>query len=471
MSEAPRDEPALSFIDERTGSNVLLRKALRYVFPDHWSFMLGELALYAFAVLVGTGVFLALFFDPNHATTHYDGPYALLQGREVTHAYDSALALSFEVPGGLLMRQTHHWAANVFVVAITLHLLRIFFTGAFRKPRELNYLIGVTMLMLAILEGFAGYSLLDDLLSGMGLVIAYGVVMSIPVVGGDVAHLLWGGEFPGSEAFYSRLYIAHVLLLPVAIGILIGLHLAFIVRARHAQFPGRLRSERNVIGTPMWPGYALRSVGVLLLTAALLFGLGGLVQINPVWEWGPYETYLGTNGAQPDWYLGWLIGALRIMPPLEIVIGDRTLVPNPFFGGAGFPLAVFTFLYGWPWFEQRFLTRDVRRHELLDRPRDNPLRTAIGAAVFTWVATVFVGGASDRLFLLTGISYDTQVWIYRAAFFAFPVIAFVVARRWATGLRDSGQHPLRGWQGSRVQRTPEGGWAPVEEPPVVDRRP
>jgi ubiquinol-cytochrome c reductase cytochrome b subunit len=470
-------EGALRFIDERTGAAVLLRKTLRYVFPDHWSFMLGEVALYCFIVLVGTGTFLALFFDPSDATTTYSGPYALLAGQEVSRAYDSAMNLSFNVPGGLLLRQTHHWAADVFLVAITVHLLRIFFTGAFRKPREPNYLIGVTLLMVAVLEGFCGYSLLDDLLSGMGLAIGYGVVMSIPIVGGDVAHAIWAGEYPGGHELFSRLYIAHVFLLPAVIALLITLHLLLIVRARHTQFPGPLRTARNVIGTPTWPGYALRSLGVLALTAAVLFALGGLVQINPIWQWGPYEPYLGSNGAQPDWYLGWLIGALRIMPPVEIVVWGKTLVPNPFFGGAGFPLAVFGFLYAWPWIEQRFLAPRWRRdgaaadpepgeaspaYDLLDRPRDNPQRTAIGAAVFTWVATVFVGGSADRIFLATEIPYDTQVWIFRGAFFVFPAIAYVVAKRWAGALRAGELHPLRGWQGTRLVRTPEGGWAPAE---------
>jgi ubiquinol-cytochrome c reductase cytochrome b subunit len=293
-------EGALRFLDERTGANVLLRKSLRYVFPDHWSFMLGEVALYAFIVLVATGTFLALFYDPSSATTTDHGPYGLLEGRDVSLAYASAMNLSFDVPAGLLMRQTHHWAADVFLVAITLHLLRIFFTGAFRKPRELNYVLGVTLLALALLEGFAGYSLLDDLLSGMGLAIAYAVAMSLPIVGGDVAHLIWDGEFPGGPDFLSRLYIAHVFLLPAAIAVLITLHLALLVRARHTQFRGRMRTERNVIGTPMWPGYALRALGVLLITAALLFALGGLVQINPIWQWGPYEPGIGSNGAQQD---------------------------------------------------------------------------------------------------------------------------------------------------------------------------
>jgi ubiquinol-cytochrome c reductase cytochrome b subunit len=456
-------EGALRFLDERTGANVLLRKSLRYVFPDHWSFMLGEVALYAFMVLVATGTFLALFYDPSSATTTYHGPYGLLEGRDVSLAYASAMNLSFNVPAGLLMRQTHHWAADVFLVAITLHLLRIFFTGAFRRPRELNYVIGVTLVALALLEGFAGYSLLDDLLSGMGLAIAYAVAMSLPIVGGDVAHLIWDGEFPGGPDFFSRLYIVHVFLLPAAIAVLISLHLALIIRARHSQFRGRMRTERNVIGTPLWPGYALRSLGVLLIVAALLFALGGLVQINPIWQWGPYEPGIGSNGAQPDWYLGWLIGALRIMPPLEIVVWGKTLVPNPFFGGVGFPTAVFGFLYAWPWLERRFMTHDRTQHDLLDRPRDNPRRTAIGAAVFAWVAVVFVGGASDRLFLAVGIPYETQIWIFRGAFFLVPVVAYVVAGRVARWLRASEAHPLRTEPPPRLVRTPSGGWAPVDE--------
>jgi ubiquinol-cytochrome c reductase cytochrome b subunit len=424
----PEERP-LEFLDQRTGSNVLLRKALRYVFPDHWSFMLGELALYAFVVLVGTGIFLALFYEPSSTRIHYAGSFEPLRGVQVTHAFDSVMRISFEVPGGLLLRQTHHWAALVFLVAIVMHLLRIFFTGAFRKPRELNWIIGLTMLMLGIFEGFAGYSLADDLISGMGLAIAYSVAMSIPVVGGDLSHLVWAGEFPGGPDFLPRLEIAHVLLVPALLAVLITLHLALVIRQRHTQFPGPLRSESNVIGTPLWPGYALRSLGVFAITAGLLLALGGLVQINPIWQWGPYEVYLGSNGAQPDWYLGWLIGALRIMPPIEPHIGGYTLAGNPFFGGVLFPTVVFAILYAWPWLEQRFLTRDMTRHDLLDHPSDNPRRTALGAALFTWVAVVFLAGAADRLFLSVDVPYIRQVWIFRGLVFVAPLIAYVLVLR------------------------------------------
>lgn len=450
-------ERTVRFGDERTGGASFARTILRYVFPDHWSFLFGEIALYSFVVLVGTGIFLTLFFEPSVERTVYEGPYVLLDGREVSAAYDSVLALSFETDGGLLMRQVHHWAALVFVAAIVVHLMRIFFTGAFRKPRDLNYYIGLTMLILALLEGFAGYSLADDLLSGMGLAIAYSVTISFPVVGGDLGFLIWGGQFPGSPEFMSRLFIAHVLILPVALAALISIHLLLVALPHHTQFPGSRQEKGNVVGIRLWPGYALRSIGLLLAVAGTLVLLGGLAQINPVWQWGPYEPNEATNGAQPDWYMGWLIGALRIMPPFEPTIGDYTLVPNPFWGGALLPLAVFTLLYAWPAIERR-RTGDDRPHHLLDRPRDNPWRTAVGAALFTFIALIFLAGSADRIFVTFGIPYEAQVWFFRAAILLLPPLIYLLTKRVCTELRDSGWHPLGGGRTVRVVRTPGGGF-------------
>lgn len=445
------------FLDQRAGAAEPLRKALRYVFPDHWTFLFGEIALYSFVVLVATGIFLTLFFDPDTSRTVYHGPYVPLQGVEVSQAYRSALDLSFDVKAGLLMRQTHHWAALVFLAAIVLHLMRVFFTGAFRRPRDLNFYVGLTMLIIAVLEGYAGYSLIDDLLSGMGLAIGNGVALSIPGVGAGISNLIWDGPFPGSHAFESRLFIAHVLILPVAIAALLSVHLLMVALPHHSQFRGRGRTEKNVVGTPMWPGYALRSIGLLFAVSAVLFAMGGLVQINPIWQWGPYDTYQATNGAQPDWYLGWLIGALRLMPHGDVVIGGYTVVPNPFWGGVLFPLVVFATLYAWPSIERR-LTGDHAAHNLLDRPRDAPLRTAFGAALFTWVATVFFAGAADRAFVQFGVPYTTQIWIYRGAVVVLPPLVFWITRRACEELRRSGAHPTRGWDGREVRRLPGGGF-------------
>jgi ubiquinol-cytochrome c reductase cytochrome b subunit len=416
------------YVDERSGGAPFIRKALRYVFPDHWSFLLGEVALYAFVVLVATGVYLTLFFEPSLAPVHYHGPYLPLQGREMSEAYKSTVDLSFQVKAGLLLRQTHHWAADFFVAAIVLHLLRIFFTGAFRKPRDLTYLIGVTMLALALLEGYLGYSIVDDLLSGMGLAIGYSVLMSVPFVGANLAQLVWGGPYPGRPDVESRMYIFHVLVLPVVIAGLIALHLTLVAARHHTQFRGGRATERKVVGVPTFPGQAPRSLGLMFAVFAVLFLLGGLVQINPIWEWGPYHVSQGTNGAQPDWYLGWLIGALRLIPNFDVTIGHYTLVPNPFWGGVAFPTLVFLILYLWPSLERR-VSGDYAFHNLLERPRDAPWRTGIGVAFFTWIFIVFVAGASDRLFVLFDLSYSGQIWTYRVLVWVLPVVALFLTKR------------------------------------------
>jgi ubiquinol-cytochrome c reductase cytochrome b subunit len=289
----------------------------------------------------------------------------------------------------------------------------------------------------------------------MGLAIAYSVALSIPLIGAQLAYLVWGGPYPGSSSFLPRLEIVHVLLLPVALAALITIHLVIIMRQHHSQFPGRGRRERNVVGTPMWPAYALRSIGLLLAVAAVLFLVGGLIQINPIWQWGPYHPYLSENGAQPDWYIGWLIGALRLMPNFEPAIGSHTIVPNPFWGGVFFPLVVFLIMYAWPAIERRF-TGDHRRHDLLDRPRDHPVRTAVGAAFLSWVVTVFAVGSTDRLFYRLHISYSGQIHFWRIGVWVVPIVVFCVTRAACRSLRGSDAHPLRRWQGKVVRRRPNG---------------
>jgi ubiquinol-cytochrome c reductase cytochrome b subunit len=423
-------------IDQRTGTAPLTRKTLRYLFPDHWSFLLGEVALYCFVVLVATGTYLALFYTDSTKQVVYHGPYTPLQGEQMSEAYRSVVDISTTVKAGLLIRQTHHWAADLFVAAIVLHLLRIFFTGAYRKPREVTYWIGLTILMVALIEGYLGYSLADDLLSGMGLAIGNGVALSIPFVGPNLAALIWGGAFPGNEAFFARMYVAHVFLIPALIGALLTAHLALVALKHHTQFKtGPRASERRLVGVPTFPGQTPRSLGLMLAVAAILVLLGGLVQINPIWLWGPFHTYLSTNGAQPDWYLGWLIGALRLMPGWDFTIGHFTVVPNPFWGGVLFPLVVFGFLFAWPLLERR-LTGDRRFHNLADRPRDAPWRTAVGLGFFTWVLLIFLAGASDRVFVYVNVSYGAQIWFYRVASFVLPVVAGWIAYRVCVELKE-----------------------------------
>jgi ubiquinol-cytochrome c reductase cytochrome b subunit len=462
--------------EQRVGSAKGLKWMLSYVFPDHWSFLLGEIALYSFMVLIGTGVFLAFFYQPSDDQIIYHGSYAPLVGEQMSVAYQSVVQICLNRPAGLLMRDTHHWAADIFVASIVVHFVRILFTSAYRKPRDLNFYIGLTMLMLAIFEGFAGYSLIDDLLSGMGLAIAYAVALSIPFIGAQLAFLFWDGPFPGSSSFLPRLEMIHILIIPVAIATLIAVHLAMIMRQHHSQFPGRGRRERNVVGTPMWPAYAFRSIGLLLAVAGILFLLGGEVQINPIWQWGPYHVYLSENGAQPDWYIGWLIGALRLMPSLEPTIGGVTIIPNPFWGGAFFPLLVFGVFFMWPWLDRKF-TRDYRRHDLLTRPRDRPTHTALAAGVLSWVFIIFAIGATDRLFFRLHIDYVAQIHFWEWAIWLVPIVVFFLTRGVCRSLRRSSSHPLRDWQGEIVAPRQDGSFVtialsqdreevPAEQPPV-----
>jgi ubiquinol-cytochrome c reductase cytochrome b subunit len=421
-------------LDARLGTTSVGRTALAKVFPDHWSFMLGEVALYAFLALLLTGTYLTLFFEPSTAEQVYDGAYQPLQGSEVSSAFASTVSLSFDVRAGLLMRQAHHWAALVFVAAIVLHLLRIFFTGAFRKPRELNWVVGVTMLVLALLNGFTGYSMPDDLLSGTGLRIIYSTVLSIPLVGEWIAFLAFGGEFPSPETT-PRMFISHVLIVPAVFAVLISAHLAMIIRQKHTQFPGPGRRERNVVGSRLWPAYAVRSLSLLTGVFAVVFALGGLVQINPVWIYGPFHPAQATSPAQPDWYVAWGDGALRLYPPIEFHLFGH-LVAAPFVPAVGVGTVTFLLLYAWPWLERR-RTGDRAEHHLLERPRERPGRIAVGAWALTFFAVLLVAAVDDilaRLFHIpvTGILRTLQILVLTLPF-AVAAVAFVVARSLRAG--------------------------------------
>lgn len=414
------------YLDDRVGAAGAVRKVLDKVFPDHWSFYLGEVSLWSFVVLLLTGVYLSFFYDPSLNEVAYDGSYEAFRGVEMTRAYASVLDLSFDVRAGLVMRQIHHWGALVFVAVTTVHLARVFFTGAFRRPREVNWAIGVTLLVLSIVEGFAGYSLADDQLSGTGLRIAYNIAISVPLVGTWVASFLFGGEFPGPDII-ARLYVAHILLLPVALGTLIGAHLFLLVRQRHTHFAGPGRTEANVVGERLWPTFMAKGLGMFFLTGALLSALGGLFQINPIWIYGPYQPADVSAASQPDWYMGWLDGALRLMPSFEVrAFGFE--IPNPFFPAVVLPGITFALLYLWPYLEKRF-TKDAAEHHLLDRPRDRPLRTALGVSTLTFYTVLFAASATDVLAISLQSSLNALLLANQVALFVLPPLFGFVAHR------------------------------------------
>jgi ubiquinol-cytochrome c reductase cytochrome b subunit len=455
---ADRFERAQNWLDERLGTTSFARRVLRTVLPDHWSFLLGEIALGCLVVLVVTGVFLAFFYTPDTRGVTYDGPYAPLRGEQVSAAFDSTMRLSFEVKAGLLMRQMHHWATLVLVAAIVVHLCRVFFTRAFRRPRELNWVIGVVLLLLAMAEGLTGYWLPDDLLSGVSIHIGYSVIFAIPVIGTRVAYLLFGGEFPAPD-MVSRFFVFHVLLLPALLLALGGVHVAIVLLQRHAQFPGPGRTERNVVGKRFWPQHALQSVSLLLLVAAACAGLGGLAQINPVWQSGPFKAANVTSPAQPDWYLGWVDGLLRLGGPWSFEVFGYTVSEN-FWPAILFPAIAFGVLTLWPWIERRF-TGDRTAHHLLDRPRDAPAHTATGLAGLVLFVIPFLAGGNDVLAVLLNVSLETVTRILRYALIIAPPLTWLVAFWVCRWLRVTRVHPATPTAGVRLRRTPSGGYETI----------
>ena len=428
--------------EDRLRISDAVREAGSHPFPKHWSFLLGEIALYSFLVLVVTGVYLTFFYKPSLATTTYEGSYEPLRGVEVSHAYESAMRLSWDVRAGLLVRQIHHWAALVFLASILAHLLRNFFTSSYRRPREINWMIGVGLFGLAIFNGFAGYSLLDDLLSGTGLRVGYSIALSVPVVGTWIAFLLFGGEYPADDIL-SRLYVLHVLIIPALIVGLLTAHLGLVWHQRHTQMPGGRRTEANVRGARLWPGYAAKSMGLMLLVVAVLCALGGLVQINPIWLYGPYDPAAVTTAAQPDWYMGWVEGAMRLAGPWALDLGPY-FVPSVFLPAVVLPGLTFAALFAWP-FIDRLLTRDRAPHELLERPTDRPIKTAFGAGVLTFYAVLFVAGSQDILAAELDVPIAAVLWTLRVLVIALPLLVAFVTHRTAVELRRrrSSEHEHR----------------------------
>ncbi|ELS50563.1 cytochrome bc1 complex cytochrome b subunit [Streptomyces viridochromogenes] len=443
----------------------LLRKA----FPDHWSFLLGEIALYSFVVLLLTGVWLTLFFDPSMTEVVYHGSYRPLEGVRMSAAYESTLDISFEVRGGLLIRQLHHWAALVFLAAIGLHLLRIFFTGAFRRPREVNWLIGVTLFLLALAEGFAGYSLPDDLLSGTGLRIAQGIMLSIPVVGTYVSMFAFGGEYPG-EDIIPRLYTLHILLLPGLLLALIAVHLILVFYLKHTQWAGRGRTNRNAVGKPMFPQFMAGSSGLFFMVFGALALMSGIAQINPIWAYGPYRTDVVSTGSQPDWYVGFLEGSLRLVPPWETVVAGHTVMWNVLLPAVVLPGVLFAMLYAYP-FVERWVTGDREEHHLCDRPRDNPVRTGLGVAAISCYAVLLAAGGNDIIALTFRISVNTLTWVFRIAFVVLPPLAFMVTKRVCVALQEADRQRLtEGEETGEVRQTIAGGYQESHEPLDEERR-
>jgi len=466
--QASSGQRVADWLDGRLGIHTLGRQYLRKVFPDHWSFLLGEICLYSFIVLVLTGFYLTLFFHPSMTEVTYHGTYVPLNGIRMSDAYASTLHISFDVRGGLLIRQIHHWAALIFVAAMLTHMMRHFFTGSFRKPRELNWLFGWTLLVLGLFEGLFGYSLPDDLLSGTGLRFVNGALLSMPIVGTYLSMFLFGGEFPGHD-IVSRFYSLHVLLIPGIMAALVVTHVLLVVYHKHTQFAGPGKTERNVVGAPFFPVYLAKAGGFFFLVFGVLAFVAAVASINPVWAYGPYRADQVSTGAQPDWYLGFAEGLVRIMPGWEVNVGGHTLVL-----GVLIPIVVFPLLLAligiYP-FVEAWVTKDRREHHLLDRPRNRPVRTALGTAWLSLYLILLAGGGNDIVATRLHLSINAVTWAIRIAVFVVPVVVFSVTRRICLGLQQRDRELVEhGRETGIVKRLPNGEYVEVLQPLSPARR-
>jgi ubiquinol-cytochrome c reductase cytochrome b subunit len=459
MSRRGLVERYVDSVTSRTGTGSWLTRTMRKVFPTHFSFLWGELALYSFVVLLLTGTYLTFFFQGSQQELVYTGSYEPLQGQRVSAAFNSVMRISFETKGGLLIRQMHHWAALIFVGAIALHLARIYFTGAFRRPRDINWYVGLVLLLLALAAGFTGYSLPDDLLSGTGLRITNAIVLALPFVGERLAYLVFGGEWPGTDII-GRLYPVHILLIPGLIVALLSLHLALVWHQKHTQFRGPGRTEDNVVGERVWPAFAMKSIGLFFLVAGVIAAMGALFDINSIWLYGPYDAAQATSYAQPDWYIGFLEGSLRLFPPWEVRIGGY-MINNLVFSGVLVPGVIFGGLFAVPWLDRR-LTGDLGDHHLLDRPRDAANRTAIGVASIVAVAVLFLGGAQDVIADTLDIGVGRINTVLQVLFLVAPPIAFVITRRSCLALQHR-PPPDRTERRVPVERSAAGGYEEPED--------
>ncbi|GHI90099.1 cytochrome bc1 complex cytochrome b subunit [Streptomyces xanthophaeus] len=460
--KAPAGERVADWADGRLGIYGLAKANMRKIFPDHWSFMLGEICLYTFIIIILTGVYLTLFFHPSMNEVVYHGSYVPMQGVRMSEAYASTLDISFDVRGGLLIRQIHHWAALIFVAAMMVHMMRVFFTGAFRKPREVNWVFGFLLLVLGMFTGFTGYSLPDDLLSGTGVRFMEGAILSVPIVGTYLSMFLFGGEFPGHD-FVARFYSIHILLLP---GIMLGLlvaHLILVFFHKHTQFAGPGKTNNNVVGMPLLPVYMAKAGGFFFLVFGIIAVIAGVASINPIWALGPYVPDHVSTGAQPDWYMGFSEGLIRAMPGWEINLWGHTLVLGVFIPLVVFPLvlatiAVYPFVEAW-------VTGDKREHHILDRPRNVPTRTAFGVAWLTWYVILLIAGGNDMFAQFFHLSINSITWFARIGFFVGPVIAFIITKRICLGLqRRDRDKVLHGRETGIIKRLPHGEFVEVHEP-------
>ncbi|WP_134120395.1 cytochrome bc1 complex cytochrome b subunit [Kribbella kalugense] len=430
------------------------------VFPDHWSLLFGQIAFYSFVVVVLSGVVLMVYYEPSVDHVVYDGPYGPLHGLPMSRALASTLRITFEIRGGLLMRQIHHWATLIMVAAILLHLLRLFFTAGFRRPRRLSWLVVFGLLVATLGAALTGTSLPDDMASGTSLAVLDGVLQATPFVGSRLSALLFGGEFPGDVI--SRFYPLHIVVLPAALLLLFVLGAVLALRNKPAQFAGPGHTERNVVGRPAAVA-AVKSAGLFCFVVGVSVVMAATATINPVWLYGPADPADTSAGVGPAWYLAFLDGSLRLAPGWEVVWWGKTISLAVLL-----PVAVCTLFLVlvavYPFIEER-LTGDHKDHHLLERPRNNPTRTGIGVAGITFYGTLWAAAGADTMAVQFHLSINVLLRMFQLLLILGPPAALVITRRICLGLQQRDlEIATNGIETGRIVRRPDGGYVEQHRP-------
>jgi ubiquinol-cytochrome c reductase cytochrome b subunit len=426
VRRAGRLRQALATLRAEITDRSDLRGRVAAAFPSRGLRMLAVITLSSLAVLIGTGTCLALLFDPATTEVTYAGPFDNLRGVSVPGSFASAMEISFEIRGGLFVRQLHNWSSSVFLVTLLITLAVTFFTGAFRRTRRAVWLLDVATLIVGVFAAFTGVLLLGDLASGTSLRMISGYLLSIPVIGTRLHWAAFGSEFPGTD-IGPRLYVLH-LVLPALIVALVALR---------ARLLGRSPARRRRRVAP----------ALVVITVGGLAVLAGLFQVNPIWNYGPANTAHVSAGAAPPWYFGWVDGAVRLWPALPINLGAYEIPPWFWPSMVLLPLS-FLALAGYPWLD-RLVTRG-------DRSR----RISLGVAVLTLFGLLQLAAAIDVIAVHFHLSADALLWAGRIGVLTLPPLAYAMTYRLRLGRRLAHDTVrAHGVPTGMINRLPNGGYA------------
>jgi ubiquinol-cytochrome c reductase cytochrome b subunit len=408
-------------LDHRIG-----RKAERpSLWPVGFASLISHVAIAAFIILTVTGLALTVAYRPSTNLVTYTGASELYDGQQLPHAFASVVRISEDLPGGLLLRRVHVAASHVFLLSIVFHLLRVLATGAFRRPRLGNHLVGIGLLLVALLFAYTGELMPFSLVAASSLRIFEAVIGSIPFLGEPLSNLLIGPELP-SERVLIGSWVLHVFLLPGAFTVLLAWHLWLVHRRTPAL---ERRPDVDVrttgVGCPLWPD-AVARFG--LLTAAL----AGLLLVSSVLiPWadieleGPFFAAEATNSVHPAWVLFFTTGSLRIIPAIDVVIlGIR--ITNVLVAAVVIPGILVTMVAIYPFLERKLLGDHGEHHEL-DHPLDVPLRAGVVTGMTTFAAILTLGAGVDVLSFWLVAPVEGVVTAFRIALVVVPITAVVIA--------------------------------------------